>query len=133
MTSIPAKIRLTHVQDPNGDPMRQAAEAIAQIYPRLRIALCNLSGLPVETVRLFMDDVDVLHAIAMHDKTPDGDLIDAIDHLLGYIYSDDLEGDERDARAIIAEELSAVRATWQNVMDRIHAEVTVRARLGQQS
>lgn len=133
MTSIPAKIRLTHTQDPADDPMRQAAEAIAQMYPRLRIALCNLSGLPTDLVRLFVDDVDVLHAIVMHDKTPDRDLIDAIDRVIGYIHSANLDGDERDARAIINEELCAVHAIWQNVMDRIHAEVTVRARLGEQN
>ena len=123
--NIPNKFRLFHSCDGSSAPLRQAANAITHIYPRLRIALSQLAGMPPQTLLRLEQDLDLLHAVVMHDQAADKTLIDAIDRIYVQIGSAELSGDDAVACDIAQEELFTVRASWQSVVDRIEAERTL--------
>lgn len=123
--NFPNKIRLLHNCDTPSDPLRRAADSLTHIYPRLRIALSQLAGMPPQTLLGLEQDLDLLNAVVMHDQAADKALIDAIDRIFAQISGADLSDDDAVACDIAQEELSAARASWQAIVDRIEAERTL--------
>lgn len=119
---VPKKIRLTHSTDSTSDPLRRAADAIAQMFPRLRIALAHLGGMPTRALDGLEKDLDLIHAVAVYDECPDLSLLFAIDRVYAQLSSADLSDDDAAAWEFAHAELSAARASWQSISDRLEAE-----------
>lgn len=119
---VPQKIRLSHSTDSSSDPLQRAANAIAQVFPRLRIALAHLGGMPEEALDGLEQDIDLLHAVAVYDECPDLSLIAAIDRIYAQLSCADLSDEDAAAWEFAHAELSAARASWQSISDRLEAE-----------
>jgi hypothetical protein len=64
------------------------------VFPRLRIALAHLGGMPAQALDGLEQDLDLLHAVAVYDECPDLSLLVAIDRIYVQLSSADLSDED---------------------------------------
>jgi hypothetical protein len=109
--TIPNKIRLTHVFDLSNDPIPHGRACVAQMLPRLRLALLHLAAIPADRLQGLDADIDLLHDVTAHYQVPGSDLLDAIDRIYAHtvILNREHDYEGRDGTDVVLEALCAAR------------------------